>query len=687
MSLPPPDQTALWCPHQLAADGRALDLLDREWLLTNGAGGFAMGTVPAINTRRYHGLLVAALRPPVARVVLLGQLLETLRLQKPAAEQALEFSTCLFRDASGGGGGAGRVAAPAGYQLLKTFRKGLSVEWLYAWGQIQFVRRLYLHQGAQAATVEYLVRGLSACGSAARLEIAPLLALRDFHGLLSADAGPPQIAAAEESLIARRGEISAALGCGGARFEPRHEWWYRIWLPAETERGQADSEDLYEPGRFVVQLEPAPEHRVLLTVALGETVAVPAPTVEPRARRLEPVARLLDPSAGDLAQVLAAAADDFVVDRPTPAGPAKTIIAGYPWFADWGRDTFIALPGLLLETQRYEEARQVLEVFAAAMHRGLVPNRFDDYTKEAAHYNTVDASLWFAHAAMQYVLASGDSAAWRGWLGDAVLAVIDAYIQGTDFDIRMAGDGLISAGSEKTQLTWMDAAVGDVVFTPRHGKAVEVNALWYHVLAEAAEMLGDKHPQRREHFQKLAARIRRSFGKVFWDEQRSCLFDHVWTDAEGREQRDPSLRPNQIFAVSLPHSPLPRTRQEQVLAAVRAHLLTPYGLRTLPPSDPRYHGRYRGNAYQRDEAYHQGTVWAWLIGPYAEAVLRAGKFSKSAKDQARQALQPLLEYLADRGLGQIHEIFEADPPHRPVGCMAQAWSVAEVLRVWRLAQD
>lgn len=687
MSIAPPETDSLWYPHELPANGKALELLDREWLLTNGTGAFAMGTAAGINTRRYHGLLVAAVRPPVARAVILSQLLETLRLQKPGAEQALEFSTCLFRDPSGGGGG--RVTSPAGHQLLKVFRKGLSVEWQYVWGKIEFVRRLYLHWGQQAATLEYLIRGLNTSGSAARLDIAPLLALRDFHALQSADAGPPSITAAEGFVLARRGDLSATVWCGGAQFQPRGEWWYRTWLPAETERGQDDSEDLFDPGCFAVQLEPAPEHRVLFTVALGDKPAAPAPTVAERASRLEPIVRALSvsPDDEDTARLLAVAADDFVVDRQIAGACCKTIIAGYPWFADWGRDTFIALPGLLLETRRYDQARQVLQAFAAAMRHGLVPNRFDDYAQEAAHYNTVDASLWFAHAAMQYVLSSGDSASWRGWLGEAVLAVIDAYIHGTDFDIRMAGDGLISAGSEKTQLTWMDAAIGGIVFTPRQGKAVEINALWYHVLAAAAELLGDQHPQRREHFAKLTARIRRSFGKVFWDEALGCLIDHVWTDEQGREQRDHSIRPNQILAVSLPHSPLPRTRQEQVIAAVRTHLLTPYGLRTLPTSDPHYHGRYTGNQYSRDEAYHQGTVWAWLIGSYGEAVLRAGKFSKAAKAEARQVLGPLLNDLRERGLGQIHEIYEGDEPHRPVGCVAQAWSVAEVLRVWRLAAD
>ena len=362
-------------------------------------------------------------------------------------------------------------------------------------------------------------------------------------------------------------------------------------------------------------------------------------------------------------------------------------MAGYPWFADWGRDTFISLPGLLLCTGRFDEARSTLKAYAQSLHNGLVPNRFDDYDSKAAHYNAVDASLWFVHAAMEYYLTSGDQDAWDGWLCGAVMQVIDAYLRGTDHDIRMAGDGLISAGNPRTQLTWMDAARDGVVFTPRFGKPVEVNALWYHALVGMSELLADTDRSTSVHYVKLSKRVKRAFLKNFWDNKQGYLYDHIWADDQGQETTDQTVRPNQIFAVSLPHSPLPRTKQQKVVKAVTQSLLTPLGLRTLPQDDPNYHGRYTGPMFDRDSAYHRGTVWPWLIGPYAEAVLRAGRFSDKSKKDALAAVEPLCQCLMSDGLGQLHEIHDGDPPHRPVGCMAQAWSVAELLRVlWLIEQ-
>jgi len=411
-----------------------------------------------------------------------------------------------------------------------------------------------------------------------------------------------------------------------------------------------------------------------------------APAADPHGRLRSADLAALSVAPGALHRALAIASDDFVVDRTVKGRSLSTILAGYPWFADWGRDTFIALPGLLIETGRFEEARGTLQVFAESIKDGLVPNRFDDYDDNAAHYNTVDASLWFVHAALRYVEVSGDRDSWNGWLSAACLNIMDSYIKGTGFDIRMAGDGLITAGNRSTQLTWMDAATGGVVFTPRHGKAVEINALWYAALTGLSTALKTDNKRIADHYDKLAARVKRSFAKTFWNEQLGCLADCVWTDEQGVDHRDDSIRPNQIFAVSLPDSPIPQTLQKQVLAAVKEKLLTPKGLRTLPQNHSAYHGRYTGNQFIRDEAYHQGTVWAWLIGPYVEGVLRAGRFSDAAKREAMDALKPLLDEMMNEGLGQLHEIYEAESPHRAVGAVAQAWSVSEVLRVWRMIE-
>lgn len=696
-----------WKTHDFGIDGDALDYLNQDWLLTNGTGAFSMGSVPGVNTRRYHGLLVAATQPPVGRVVALNQMLEQLQLHRGDDIQSLAFNSCMFPTESGD------VFAPHGHIDLKRFEKGLSVCWTYQWGEITFIRELFLHWQQQAATLRYVVRGLKDAADAVTLKLSPMLTLRDFHSLLHKDqAGKVKVEIHTEGITVSRGDVAATFSCPKAtRFARGRDWWHNIVYRTETERGQDDIEDYFVPGAFEVELDPSQsEHELTFSVALGHQPADPADAFsDARQDHLAPILSHIE-GAGEgsdardaqslekkpsyfegvdvagIKRMLAVAADDFVVSRTIKGESLSTILAGYPWFADWGRDTFIALPGLLIETGRFEEARKTLAAFAAAIRNGLVPNRFDDYDDNAAHYNTVDASLWFVNAALRYKQATADQTSWDEWLCDAVLSVMDAYIKGTDYDIRVTGDGLVTAGSPNTQLTWMDAACGDTVFTPRHGKAVEINALWYSALVGVSDALGDEHRAEATHFKKLSARIKRSFPKVFWNEEADCLIDHVWTDDEGNEHPDYSIRPNQSFVASLPHSPLPMTKCRVILKAVAEKLLTPFGLRTLPEDDPSYHARYTGNQFIRDGAYHQGTVWAWLIGPYAEGVLRCGKFSDAARREAAEIIRPLLDNLADVELGQLHEIYEAEEPHRPVGCIAQAWSISEVLRVVRMIE-
>jgi predicted glycogen debranching enzyme len=367
----------------------------------------------------------------------------------------------------------------------------------------------------------------------------------------------------------------------------------------------------------------------------------------------------------DVVRRLARSAADFVVARKTPDGKdGTTILAGYPWFADWGRDTMIAMPGLLLATGRFEQARQVLVVFADYVSQGMIPNRFDDYGGQP-HYNTVDASLWFIHAVHEYLRLSGDRQSGEQKLLPACRQIIDGYRQGTRFGIHMdQADGLITQGDASTQLTWMDAKHDGVTFTPRQGKAVEINALWYHAL----RLMGETA---------MADRAGQSFRKAFWISPFRGLYD-----VAGGDRQDTALRPNQIFAASLPNSPLDAGQQRAVVEVVRRELLTPYGLRTLAASDPRYCPRFEGPARQRDAAYHNGTVWPWLIGPFLEAYLKANEHSAAARVQARQWLSPLLAHL-DEGdcINQVCEVYDGDAPQRPGGCFAQAWSVAEVLRL------
>jgi predicted glycogen debranching enzyme len=365
-------------------------------------------------------------------------------------------------------------------------------------------------------------------------------------------------------------------------------------------------------------------------------------------------------AADPFERALLRAANQFIVDR----GRDKTIIAGYHWFSDWGRDTMIALPGLTLATGRFEDARGILRAFAASVDRGMLPNRFPD-AGETPEYNTVDATLWFFEAVRAYVAHTGDMDFVRAELLDVLGEIVAWHEAGTRYGIRVDDDGLLRAGEPGVQLTWMDSKIGDWVVTPRHGKPVEIQALWYNALRVMQDLTGHAH------YAELANRARESFPRQFWNEAAGCLYDVVDGDC-----RDGSIRPNQIFAVSLFHSMLPAELASRVLDIVTRDLLTPYGLRSLAPSDPRYRGRYGGDPVSRDSAYHQGTVWPWLMGAYVSAHRRVYGHSPDW-------MEPFRRFIREEGGGQIPEVFDGDAPHRPGGCMAQAWSVAELLRCLR----
>lgn len=615
-----------------------------EWLLTNGIGGFAMGTAAGCNTRRYHGLLCAAALPPVGRVMALARVGE--KVYFDGAPRAYELAVNRFRDA----------VHPRGYRHLRWFEAGRTVRWHYELEGVSIDKEAMLIRGANAVAVRYVVQG--APGRAIDLHLQPFVALRDFHALRRRGGDGPWVRLQRMQLAVGEGPHVLHISVDAGHFVRREDWWYGHVYPMETERGLDDTEDLFLPAAAIVNMRGG--GTVTLWAALGEPLS--DTDFNGHRARLAPAGAA--DSRSDTVRRLARAAEDFVVQRRRRDGsPAVSIIAGYPWFADWGRDTMISLPGLLLSTGRLDDARRVLEVYADHVSEGMIPNRFDDYTGEPS-YNTVDASLWFVNAAFAYLRASGDVSEFRDRLLAACRAVVAGYRQGTRFGICMdKTDGLVRAGDPTTQLTWMDAKCDGVVFTPRHGKAVEVNALWYNALM----LLGEEE---------LAARVRESFVRTFWRNPFRGLYDVVDAD-----RWDGSIRPNQIFAVSLPHSPLSVEQQRAVVEVVRRELLTPFGLRTLARDDPGYRGRFGGPPRQRDAAYHNGTVWAWLIGPFLEAYLRVNDRSQDAVGEARRRLEPLIAHLHDGCLGQISECFEGDEPHRPVGCPAQAWSVAEVLRL------
>jgi predicted glycogen debranching enzyme len=474
------------------------------------------------------------------------------------------------------------------------------------------------------------------------------------------------------------------LNYSGGFFEEKPEWWFNFVYRIDRERGQDFSEDLFCPG--VIKYRIDSPTRIILWASVSRDYKQwgVLPDIEQTVRKLHEHHKLITIAAnGDetLAR-LYQAADQFVVKRNTQDAIRTTILAGYPWFSDWGRDAFISLPGLLLATRRFDEAKSVMLTFAGAVSEGMIPNCFDDYGG-GAHFNSVDASLWFINAAFGYLAASGDIETFKKELLGTIISIIDFYRRGTRFGIHADVDGLITAGDISTQLTWMDAKYDGVVFTPRHGKCVEVNALWYNALSQLNQFY-DEEGETDRGLKVEIDKVKRNFCRLFWNEEWGWLNDCILPDGTS----DATLRPNQIFAVSLPFSPLTAGQQKAVVDIVEKKLLTLFGLRTLSPDDRRYRGVYTGPQSERDAAYHQGTVWPYLMGAFVESYLKVNNFSRKSKSKAASFIEPLLKHLTNDGcLGQVSEIFDGEPPHKPKGCFAQAWSVGELIRAYLLVRD
>ena len=641
--------------------------IGREWLVTNGIGGFACGSVGEINTRRYHGLLVAALSPPVARTLLVSSLDTTVQY----GPERYRLATHEYADGT---------VDPDGYLRIESFQldRGTPV-WRYAIADALLEKRVVMAPGRNTTYVHFHVLR---AGAVLDLECMPLCTYRDYHGHSHGgwNLQPREIADGFE-VAAFPGARSYRVICRGATFVNDPDWHWNFRHRAETARGLDDTEDLFRPGRFTLRLAQGQQATVVLSAESDGPEAIAS--VQAQIRRRQTV--LLDKlpaKVPDWIGRLALAADQFLVERHyADQAPGKTVIAGYPWFSDWGRDTMIALPGLTLATRRYEMAAGILRTFAAHISDGMLPNRFPD-DAAAPEYNTVDATLWYFHAIDQYTRHSDDLAL-ATELYPALADIIAWHRRGTRYGIRVdSQDGLLAAGEAGVQLSWMDARVGDWVVTPRSGKAVEVNALWYnalHIMASLATRLG-KDTQAAE-YRQAAAQARSGFQR-FWNGARECLYDVIdgpegEPGADGRNY-DGRLRPNQLLAVSLPHSPLEAAQRKAVVDTCARELLTPYGLRSLARGEPGYRERYQGGPRERDGAYHQGTVWAWLIGPFVDAHYRVYRDAATA----RAFLEPLALHLDTAGVGSISEIFDAEAPYTARGCFAQAWSVAEVLRAW-----
>lgn len=674
-------------------------LLAAEWLLTNGLGGFAMGTCAGVPARRYHALLIAAAKPPVDRIAALNAMVESVVIGTGDTAKPIDLSTFRFC-------GHPPLLHPQGISRLKRFEQDTTCRWTYeireggGGAALEVVKEITLIRAQNAAQIRYRVKRLdSDKAQPIRLRIRPLTSLRDFHALIRrgwADRftvlGSPDGA----RVLFADHPTQLHLRAERAKFTTDTQWWENFFYDFDALRGQDSAEDLFSPGEFSLNLNASEPHADCIIQASIAPMAMITQTQRGATGILMPVTSARTPSDQQAIAALATAADAFVVAKTSPGTgqlDQASIIAGYPWFADWGRDSSISLPGLMLATGRLDEARRTLLAFASHRRNGIVPNVFNDRTGEP-EYNTVDASLWFILGACAFRKAGGERAAWDGHLAPACLDIIAHYRRGTEFNIAMDPlDKLITAGTSATQLTWMDAKRDGITFTPRHGKAIEINALWHAALKELAEAIRETDATIGANLNDLAGAVGRSIRGVFWNPRTSCLYDCLTPSDSGPGWNPtPDIRPNQLFAVSLPHSPLSIEQQRAVVAIVRERLLTPYGIRTLDPADPRYQGRYEGNLFERDRAYHNGTAWPWLLGPYAEAVLRIGNFSDAAKREARSALEPILAEMSSpptRGgwhgpsgcLGQIAEIYDGDGPQRPQGCPAQAWSIAEVLRV------
>jgi predicted glycogen debranching enzyme len=646
-----------------------------EWLVTNGIGGYAASTVSLLNTRRYHGLLVASLRPPVERLVLVAKADTTLRYAG--------VSTALASNEYGDG-----TIDPHGYVYLDSFRlEGQHPVWTWIVADAVLEQRIWMMQGRNTTYVQFhLVRA----SSPVELEVRPLCTYRDYHSLRRGRAQVGVMATHDGLQVSFADARPYRIGVEGGHATVAPDWYWNFRHREESARGLDELGDLFTPGVISMTLSPGETSSVVMSLDARAPVSSGLALQDDQRRQRE----LREVPAGktggweaksSLEKRLILAADQFIVERDDAAGAVlgKTVIAGYPWFADWGRDTMIALPGLTLATGRFDICASVLRTFASFLDEGMLPNRFPD-GGEKPEYNTADATLWFFVAVDEYLRATSDLSL-RKDIYPALKESLAWHLRGTRFGIGVdEKDALLRSGVPGVQLTWMDAKVGDWVVTPRVGKCVEINALWYnalHIMQGFANQERDVDAERL--YAELIARVGESFNQRFWFVPGNHLFDVIDGPEgdfdEGERRCDATLRPNQLLALSLRHSSLTAVRARAVVDVCARHLWTPLGLRSLAAEDARFVPQYGGGQRERDGAYHQGTVWSWLLGPFALAHFRA--YGDAA--MARNYLRGVEAHLREGCIGQVSEIFDGNAPFSARGCFAQAWSVAEILRAWR----
>ena len=636
-----------------------------EWLITNGIGGYASGTVAGQIYWRYHGLLIAALTPPLRRTVLVSLFEETVYYKGGT------FRLYTRQQQSGN-------IDPQGYKHLDRFQlEGTIPVWLCALADAQFDKRIWMQPGSNTTYIHYTLKQGS---RPIEIKIRTLVNFRDHHSETKIHDWQPQIDKFQGGIKVspNREAIPYYLFSKQATFETDFAWHIGFRLKTESYRGLPDNEDLLSPGHFFATIQPGESITLIATTQENCSLDGDLAQSQRKIHEQQLISRSGYQEESEAVKQLILSADQFIVKRSLPGSDeGKTIIAGYHWFGDWGRDTMISFTGLTTAIGRSNVARSILLTFAQYVDRGMLPNNFPE-VGETPDYNTVDATLWYFEAIRAYYQATNDDLLVLE-LFPVLQEIIDWHMRGTRYNIHLdPQDGLIYAGEDGVQLTWMDAKIDDWVVTPRIGKPIEISALWYNALRIMEDFA--KHVGKPSNHYRESAKLTKLGFNRFWNSKSGYCYDVL----DSPDGDDPSLRPNQVIAASLFHSPIDAFHIRAVVDVCIHHLVTPYGLRSLSPiqdsgnPNPNYIGTYGGNRRKRDAAYHQGTVWGWLLGPFISAHLRAYRDPV----QAKKYLNPIIEQLTTHGIGSISEIFDGDNPFSPRGCIAQAWSVAEILRIW-----
>ena len=660
--------------------GRFGELIEKEWLITNGLGSYASSTVLGINTRKYHGLLVAALDPPGNRTVCLTKLDEDVLV----GNDIYRLGSNEFHD----------IIYPEGYKLISQFSIAPFPTFSYDLGNVQVIKTVFMPQKKNAVAITYKVTNKN--NSDAKVRLYPLLTCRYYHTVVYQSTIPLNFTLKSTSTqfqaTFQRPQATIICRSTDGEFKEKVNWVNHIHYRDELLRGEADVDDCFQPGYFEVQVPANTEKEFAITCAVNHEGQQTNAISDAIGGNIDNIKNSFNQELSQKAELLSCfhrehpdvpmtdwlnwilfAADSFMVENETGR---KSIIAGYHWFEPWGRDTFISLPGLLLVTGKYNDAKDILKTFIQYVKSGLIPNFISDKSGIPV-YDTVDATLWYVNAVLQYVKYTGDFGFVKDELWEKLQGIIENHQKGTLFGIHMDSDGLLIHGP---RLTWMDASVGNDVITPRTGKAVEIQALWYNTL-RIMELFANKfeQPTLAKKYAAIANQTRQSFNEKFWNPKENCLFDVV-----DDKESDTSIRPNQIFAISLDYTMLDNEKSQNVVETVNRELVTPYGLKTLSISDPKFVGKCMGDSRSRDRAYHNGTIWPWLLGPYVTAYLKVNEYSPQARQLILENLVlPLFTVgIHQGGLGTINEIYDCDPPNEPRGCISQAWSVAEPLRAY-----